>query len=90
MAIGMPTSRLHNVSKPPKRPMRVITLQRLREYAKNYPDAAEPLEKWYQLVRHARWDSLQEVRRVFPHADSAEVKSKRTVTIFSVGGNNIG
>jgi mRNA interferase HigB len=67
--------------------MRLITLRRLREFAQQYPDAAEPLQKWERLVREARWQSLQDVRKVFRHADAVTVGSERTVTVFNVGGN---
>ncbi|MBI2807882.1 MAG: type II toxin-antitoxin system HigB family toxin [Planctomycetes bacterium] len=67
--------------------MRVITRKRLREFAERYPDAAEPLGKWESVVREAGWTSLQDVRRVFPHADAAIVASENTVTVFNIGGN---
>jgi mRNA interferase HigB len=67
--------------------MRVITRKRLREFAQQHPDAAEPLENWYRLFRAAEWESLQDVRRVYPHADAATVASGRTVTVFNLCGN---
>jgi mRNA interferase HigB len=67
--------------------MRIITRKRLREFAERYPDVAEPLEKWEQLVREAEWESLQDVRRLFRHADGATVASENTVTVFNIGGN---
>ena len=67
--------------------MRIITRKRLREFAKRYPDAAEPLEKWEQLVSEAEWESLQDVRDVFRHADGVTVASAKIVTVFNIGGN---
>src|SRR5438552_17248187 len=67
--------------------MRVISCKRVRESAQRYPDAAEPLEKWYRLVREAEWENLQDVRRVYPHADMVTVASGNSVTVFNVGGN---
>src|SRR5437762_11350302 len=67
--------------------MRIIKRKRLREFAEKHPDAAEPLEKWYQLIRHAHWDSIQDARRIYPHADAVEVESGKIVTVFNVGGN---
>jgi mRNA interferase HigB len=67
--------------------MRVISRKRLREFAERYPDAAEPLEKWYRLFREAEWENHQDVRRVFRHADMVTVASEKTVTVFNVGGN---
>lgn len=67
--------------------MRIITRKRLREFARQHPDAAEPLEKWHRLVREAKWKNLQDVRRVYPHADSVIVGSGSAVTVFNVCGN---
>jgi mRNA interferase HigB len=46
-----------------------------------------PLSRWCQIVKKATWRSIQEVRRVYPHADSIIVASRRVVTVFNVGGN---
>src|SRR6266702_4350945 len=67
--------------------MRIIARKRLREFAEQYPDAAEPLEKWHRLFRAAEWENLQDVRRVYPHADMVTVASGNTVTVFNIGGN---
>lgn len=67
--------------------MRIITRKRLREFAKRYPDAAEALQKWGQVVRDAKWPSLQDVRRVYPHADAVTVASGNSVTVFNICGN---
>jgi mRNA interferase HigB len=67
--------------------MRIITRKRLREFVERYPDAAESLEKWEQVVREAEWESLQDVRGVYPHADAAVVASEKIVTVFNVRGN---
>ena len=63
--------------------MRIITRKRLREFAQRYPDAAEPLQRWHRLFREAAWENLQDVRRVYPHADSVTVASGNTVTVFN-------
>ena len=67
--------------------MRVITRKRLREFARRHPNAAEPLEKWYHLIREAEWENLQDARRVYPHADAVTVASGNTVTVFNIRGN---
>src|SRR5438270_11236865 len=67
--------------------MRVITRKPLREFAQRHPDAAEALEKWHRLVREAAWENLQDVRRVYPHADTVTVASGNTVTVFNICGN---
>ena len=67
--------------------MRIITRKRLREFAQRHPDSAEPLEMWYHHLRHAEWESIQDVRHVYPHADAVTVASGNTVTVFNIGGN---
>jgi mRNA interferase HigB len=67
--------------------MRIITRKRLREFAERHPDAAEPPQQWYRVFREAEWKSLQEVRRVYPHADAVTVGSGNTVTVFNIRGN---
>ena len=67
--------------------MRVITRKRLREFALEHPDAAEPLEMWYRHLRPAEWESIQDARRIYRHADAVTVASGNTVTVFNIGGN---
>ena len=67
--------------------MRIISRKRLREFAQRYPEVAEPLEQWYRLFREAEWENLQDVRRVYPHADPVTVASGNTVTVFNICGN---
>src|SRR5438309_5182540 len=67
--------------------MRIITRKRLREFGRRHPDAAVPLEKWYRLLREAEWENLQELRRVYPHADLVRVASGNLVTVFNICGN---
>jgi mRNA interferase HigB len=67
--------------------MRIITRKRLREFARRHADAAEPLQQWYRLFREAKWENLQDVRRVYPHADAVNVASGNTVTVFNLCGN---
>ena len=67
--------------------MRIITRKRLREFALQNPQAAENLRKWERLIRAAKWQSLQDVRRVYPHADAVAVASEKIVTVFNIGGN---
>jgi mRNA interferase HigB len=67
--------------------MRIISRKRLREFAARNADAAEPLDKWYRVVREAEWENLQEVRNAFRHADAVTVGSGNTVTVFNIGGN---
>jgi mRNA interferase HigB len=67
--------------------MRIIKESTLREFATEYPDAAEWLKQFTSAVRHLHWESLQDVRRMYPHADAVTVGSGKTLTVFNVKGN---
>jgi mRNA interferase HigB len=67
--------------------MRIITIKRLRDFAQRNPDAAKSLDKWHLLFREARWQNLQKVRRVYPHADMVTVARGNNVTVFNICGN---
>ena len=67
--------------------MRVISKRRLREYWQRHPNARGWLERWYVVTTRARWESLADVRRDYPHADAVPLGSGRTATVFNVRGN---
>jgi mRNA interferase HigB len=68
--------------------MHIITRRRLTEYANKHPNAAASLTAWHTVARAARWQSITEVRKTFPHADAAQTASGKTITIFNIAGNN--
>jgi len=68
--------------------MRIITENKINEYTKKHPNAKSSLTHWIQQTKNHSWKSIQEVRRIFPHADMATVASGRTVIIFNIAGNN--
>ena len=62
--------------------MHVISKKKLREFWQLYPAAQTPLDQWYRVAAKARWQSLAEVRQVFPQADTVY-----QCTVFNIGGN---
>ena len=62
--------------------MHVITRRRLNEFAQEHPDCASSLAAWYRIVKHTDFDSLVDVRRIFPGADHVG-----RFTVFNIGGN---
>ena len=68
--------------------MRIVAEPFLRDLAEHYPRASEWLATWRDTARAAEWKNLIDVRQAYPHADGVKVKSKRTVTIFNVCGND--
>lgn len=66
--------------------MNVITRKRIVTFIERHRDAGPALEQWYRTARKARWESIQDVRIVYPHADAVQVASGNTVTVFNIGG----
>lgn len=60
----------------------MITRKRLLEFCKKHPDAAEPLDRWYRIVKHSNFESFMDLRKTFPQADQVG-----RLTVFNVGGN---
>lgn len=67
--------------------LRIIKEPFLKSSAKRHAQADDWLESWRKVVRAARWKSIAEVRKTYPHADAVAVKSGRTATVFNVKGN---
>jgi mRNA interferase HigB len=67
--------------------MHIISRKALHDFSEVHPDAAEPLDAWYRLVRNAQWRNIQDTRGSYRHADGATVRSGNVVTIFNIGGN---
>ncbi|KAB2642052.1 MAG: type II toxin-antitoxin system HigB family toxin [Verrucomicrobia bacterium] len=68
--------------------MNIITKRRIFDYAKQHPNASANLSAWITVASAAKWQSIADVRKVFPHADLATVRSSKTVTIFNIAGNH--
>ena len=64
--------------------MHIITRKRLNEFAKKYPEAKTALIKWYQLMKQGNFNSIAELRQVFPSADKVG-----KLTVFNIGGHKI-
>ena len=63
--------------------MRIIAESRLKRMALQYGDCVNQIAAWIQIVRHAHWHNLSEVRQTYPHADSVE-----EFTVFNIKGND--
>ena len=63
--------------------MHVITFRKLKEFWQRYPDAEEPLRRWYKIAIKASWANLADARKDFPHADLVGI-----CTIFNIKGNS--
>jgi mRNA interferase HigB len=69
----------------------VLNTQVLERFAGKYCDAHVPLADWLDTVSRAAWESLADVRRVYPSADGVNVRISGgavvVVTVFNIRGN---
>lgn len=64
--------------------MRLIGLNHVEEFKLKHPGSRSALDRWVRLIRENDFKSIAELKRVFPSADYAGMK-----TVFNVGGNKI-
>lgn len=62
--------------------MHVISRKKLLEAALEHGDLFAPLDVWYRIAKKAEWQSLEDVRNVYPSADGAG-----KYTVFNIKGN---
>src|SRR5580692_3132763 len=71
--------------------MNVISRKKLREFYEATGERrqhAAAFDDWFKLTRKARWHSFQDARSLFGQTDVArDTASKKTATIFDIGGN---
>ncbi|HEX7556772.1 MAG TPA: type II toxin-antitoxin system HigB family toxin [Leptolinea sp.] len=64
--------------------MRIISRRILREFWKQHPDAAIPLQTWFHDVERATWVSPADIKAV--HRNASFLANNRVV--FNIKGNN--
>jgi mRNA interferase HigB len=68
--------------------MKAIKKKKLDEFFKAHAQGKKPLLRWYEIVRKARWRSLNDMRATFRSADEVIVKSGRTAAVFNIKKND--
>jgi mRNA interferase HigB len=68
--------------------MRTIKPSTLVAWATKHGKAAPALLHWFKVTKKAKWKTITDVRRDFPHADLVRVGSLKPVIVFNLGGNN--
>lgn len=64
--------------------MHIITRKRLNDFAEKFPETNNALADWYRLMKQNDFDSIAEVRQIFPSADKVG-----KLTVFNIGGNKV-
>jgi mRNA interferase HigB len=69
----------------------VISRKKLREFYEaktGRQQHAQAFEDWFKLARKASWQTFQDAKALLGQTDVAsDTRSKRTATIFDIGGN---
>jgi mRNA interferase HigB len=60
----------------------VVSKARLTAFWETHSRAEVPLRAWHQVAATAGWQSLDDVRKTYPHADAVG-----RLTVFNIGGN---
>ncbi len=63
--------------------MHLIAISKLRQAAAQFPDVADQIEDWYQVVKSVDWQSLVEVRQTYGSAEAVG-----NFTVFNIKGNS--
>jgi len=50
--------------------LHVISRKSLMDFSMRHPDAEAALDVWNRVAKSSLWANLQDVRRVYPHADA--------------------
>ena len=64
--------------------MHIITRKRLNEFAPRYPETKTALAQWYKSMKRYDFNSIAELRKIFPSADKVG-----KLTVFNIGGNKV-
>jgi mRNA interferase HigB len=71
--------------------MNVISRRKLRDFYGSKPEYARhagAFDDWFKLTRRAEWQTFQDTKALFRATDVAtDTESRRTATIFDIGGN---
>lgn len=63
--------------------MHLISIQNLRTDAAKYPDIKKHIDNWYATVKKAKWQNLEEVRKIYRDAEAVG-----NFTVFNIKGND--
>lgn len=62
--------------------MHLISIGKLRAQVARYSDISRQIQDWYNVVKNAKWQSLEDVREIFSDAEAVG-----NLTVFNIKGN---
>lgn len=63
--------------------MRLISISSLHQDTSRYPDVKKQIENWYDVVKKANWQNLEQVRKNYREAEAVG-----NFTVFNLKGNH--
>ncbi|MBK1985968.1 type II toxin-antitoxin system HigB family toxin [Sphaerospermopsis aphanizomenoides BCCUSP55] len=63
--------------------MNLISIRTLRNDAAKYPDIKKQIDSWYEIVKKAEWQNLEDVRKIYRDAEAVG-----NFTVFNIKGND--
>ena len=63
--------------------MHIISQSTLRKFWTTHPQSKVGLRYWYKLVNEHKWQSFDDIRKIFPCADLVG-----NFIVFNISGNN--
>ena len=64
--------------------MHIITRKRLNDFLMRYPETKTALQHWYKVIKSTNFNSFNELKTLFPHADQVD-----KLTVFNIAGNKV-
>ena len=64
--------------------MHIITRKRLNDFLAVYPEVKTALQHWYRVMKNENFNSINELKVLFPHADQVG-----RLTVFNIAGNKV-
>ncbi|AFZ58150.1 type II toxin-antitoxin system HigB family toxin [Anabaena cylindrica FACHB-243] len=63
--------------------MHLISIRNLREETAKYPNIKKQIDSWYEIVKKAEWQNLEDVRKIYRDAEAVG-----NFTVFNIKGND--
>jgi mRNA interferase HigB len=63
--------------------MHLISISYLQAESSQYPDVKSQVASWYAVVKSAKWQNLEDVRKIYKDAEAVG-----NFTVFNIKGND--
>lgn len=64
--------------------MRIITKKRIKEAMELFPESANSLNGWYQIISKNSFNNFAELKKIFGSVDKVN-----SLYVFDIGGNKV-